>query len=123
MTAHNFEKINLLEAINKFDVICLSESYRDLSIASDKDDLNVKGYNLYRADHPNNVKRGGVCTDIRESLPVRYLNNAYLQECFVLEISVNKKKGYVVSLYRSTSQRPDEFDSFINNFEKLVIDI
>ena len=50
MTAHNFEKINLLEAyntINKFDVICLSESYLDSSIASDNDNLNIKGYNLY----------------------------------------------------------------------------
>ena len=50
MTAQNFEKINLFEAyntINKFDVICLSESYLDSSIASDNDDLNIKGYNLW----------------------------------------------------------------------------
>ena len=46
MTIHNFEKINLLEAyntINKFDVICSSESYLDSSIASDNNDLNIKG--------------------------------------------------------------------------------
>ena len=42
---------------------------------------------------------------------------------FILEISINNKNGYVVSLYRSPSQTPDEFDSFINNFEKLIIDI
>ena len=40
-----------------------------------------------------------------------------------MEIFVNNKKGYIVSLYRSPSQTPDEFDSFINNFEKLIIDI
>ena len=63
MTAHNFEKIHLLEVyhtINKFDVICLLE----LTLthpASDNNDLDITGYNLYRADHPNNVKRGGVC--------------------------------------------------------------
>ena len=60
MTAHNFEKINLLEAchtINKFDVIWLPESYLDSSIASENDNLNIKVYNLYRADHPNNIKR------------------------------------------------------------------
>ena len=94
MTAHNFEKINLLEAyntINKFDVICLSESYLDSSIASDNDNLNIKGYNLYRADHPNNVKRGGVCAYIRESLTVRCLSNAYLQGCLILKISINNK--------------------------------
>ena len=46
MTAHNFEKINLLETYNtiqKFDVICLLESYLDSSIAFDNDDLNIKG--------------------------------------------------------------------------------
>ena len=126
MTAHNFKKINLLEAyntINKFDVICLSESYLDSYRASDNDDLNIKGYNLYRSDHPYNVKRGGVCAYIRKSLPVRCLSSAYLQECLILEISINNKKGYVVSLYRSPSQTPDEFDSFINNFEKLISDI
>ena len=126
MTAGNFEKINLLEVYNtsnKFNVICLSESYLDSSVASDNDDLNIIGYNLYTADHPKNVKRGGVCVYIRESLPVRCLSNTYLQECLILEISINNKKGYVLSLYRSPSQTPSEFDSFINNLEKLIIDI
>ena len=101
MTAHNFEKINLVEAyntINKFDVICLSERYLESSIASGKDNLNIKDYNLYKADHPNNVKRGGACAYNRELLPVRCLSNTYLQECFILEISINNKTGYVVSL-------------------------
>ena len=101
MAAHNFEKINLLEVyniINKFDVIYLSESYLGSSIALDKDDLDIKGYNLYRVDHPNNVKRPGACTYIRESLPVRCFSNTYLQEFLLLEISVNNKKSYVVSL-------------------------
>ena len=40
-----------------------------------------------------------------------------------MEVSVNNKKGYVVSLYRSSGQTPDEFDSFINNLENLIIDI
>ena len=118
MTARTFEKINLLEAyntINKIDVICLSEYYLDSSIAFDNDDLNIKGYNLYRADRIN-VKRGGVSAHIRESLP-RCLSNAYLQKYLILEISINNKNGYVVSLYRSPSQTLDEFDSFINNFE------
>ena len=126
MTARNFEKINLLEAYNtikKFYVICLSESYLDSSIASDNDNLNIKCYKLYRTDHPINGKRGGVCAYIRESLTVRCLSNAYLQECLILEISINNKTSYVVSLYRSPSQTPDEFDSFINDFEKLIIDI
>ena len=52
VTEHNVGKIKLLEAyntINKFDVICLSESYLDSP-------LNIKGYNLYRANHPTMLK-------------------------------------------------------------------
>ena len=81
MTAHNSAKIKLLEpynTINKFSVISSSESYLDLSIASDNVDLNIKGYNLYRADHPDNVKRGSVCAYIRESLLVTCFSNTYL---------------------------------------------
>ena len=124
-TAHNFQKINLFEVYNnnKFDAICLLESYLDSSTASNNDDLNIKGYNLYRADHPNNAKTGGVCPYIRESLPVKCLSNAYLQECYILEISINNKKGYVASLHRSPCQTRDEFDSFINNLDKLLSEI
>ena len=124
--SHNFEKINLLEAyigINKFDVICLSKSYLDSSITCDNDDLNIKGYNLYRADHPNNVKGDGVSANIRESLPVRCLSNAYLQNVLYWKFLLITKRGYVVSLYRSPSQTPVEFEPYINNFEKLIIDI
>ena len=60
---------------------------------------------------------------IRESLPVTCISNTYLQECLIFEISINNKKGYVVSLYRSPGQTQDEFYSFINNLKKLIIDI
>ena len=41
----------------------------------------------------------------------------------ILEISINNRKDYVVSLYRSLSQTPDEFGSFINNLEKFIANI
>ena len=126
MSVHNFEKINLLEVYNlikELDVICLSESYLDSYIASNNEYLNIKGYKLYRADHPNNVKRGGICAYIRELLPVWCLSNTYLQESLILKISINIRKDYVVSLYRSLSQTPDEFGSFINNLQKLIANI
>ena len=34
-----------------------------------------------------------------------------------------KKKGHAVSLYRSPSQRTDEFEAFLANLEKLISDI
>ena len=51
------------------------------------------------------------------------MSNSYLKECLILDVSINNKRGYVVSLYRSPSQTPDEFDSFITNLEKVVVDI
>ena len=62
--AHDFIKLSLLRAyisINKFDIICLSETYLDLSISSNDGKLEVPGYILVRADNLNNIKRGGVC--------------------------------------------------------------
>ena len=126
ITAHNFAKIDLLQAYNiihQYDMICLSESYLDASVSSDNDNLNIDGYKLVRADHPGNVKRGGVCVYFKESLPVKCLSTSYLKECLILEVSINNKRGYVVSLYQSPSQMSDEFDSFITNLEKIVVDI
>ena len=58
--AHNFEKVNPLEAyntVNKFDVICLSETHLDSHILSDNDNLVIKGYKFVRDDHPDDIKR------------------------------------------------------------------
>ena len=52
--------------------------------------LQIEGYNLVRADHPNNVKRGGVCIYFRESLPV--ITIPYLKEVVLLELVQNNKK-------------------------------
>ena len=49
---------------------------------------------MVRADHPNNVKRGGVCAYARESVPVRNFSNSYLSECLTLEVTISNKKGY-----------------------------
>ena len=46
----------------------MSETYLDSSIPDNLTD--IRGYNLVRADHPDNIKRGGVCIYYKESLPV-----------------------------------------------------
>ena len=61
LAAHNFEKVGLLEAfntINKFDIICVSECYLDLTFSSDCEDINIKGYQFVRADHSQQYKKG-----------------------------------------------------------------
>ena len=53
--AHN--KLSLLSAYNtlhshRFDVICISETYLDKSTYNDA--LSIDGYNIIRADQPDN---------------------------------------------------------------------
>ena len=84
IATHNFIKISLLKAyitIYNYDVICLSEVYLDSSIPSDDNTLEIPGYDLIRADHPSNSKRGGDCDYYRNSLPLKILDISYLQEC------------------------------------------
>ena len=120
LTVHNFKKVNLLEAyntVNKFDIICLSEYSPDSSIVTENNNSKINGYNMVRADHPNKVKRGGVCAYVRESLPVRNFSNSYLSKCLTFEVTISNKKAYVINLRRSPSQTSDEFESFISNLE------
>ena len=73
------------------------------SISSNDERLSLEGYDMIRVDHPNNVKRGGVCVYIKNSLATRICNISNLNECVVVELNINNKKGYVIALYRSPS--------------------
>ena len=105
----------------KYDFICLSETYLD-STAPDNL-LEIDGYNLVCVDHPNNIKRGGVCIYYKESLPVRVISLPHLKEALVLETNHDNKKMIVSAIYRSSSQNNRAFDSFLLNFEQLLSDI
>ena len=88
LSAYNFAKLTQLKVYNsiyKHDFICLSQTYLDS--ATTKNLLQIEGYNIVRADHLNNVKRGGVCIYYKESLPVRGINLPYFNEALLLEIS------------------------------------
>ena len=126
LASHNFEKVELLEAfnaINKFNIICVSESYLDSMFSSHNEDINIKGCQLVMANHNNNIRRGGVCAYFTESLPVRVVPNHHLSECLILEVNLKNKKGYLVSFYHSPNQNPEEFELFLTNLENLLADI
>ena len=75
LSAHNFSKLTQMKtyiSMYKHDFICLSETYLDSSTPDGL--LEIDGYNLVRADHPNNIKRGRVCIYYKESLPVRVIS-------------------------------------------------
>ena len=85
--------------------------------------IEIEGYKLIRADHPDNIKRGGVCIYYKESLPVRVISTPYFKEALLLEMSYNNKKVLVSVIYCSPSQTNDEFDTFLSNLQLLLNDI
>ena len=124
ITAHNFSKLTQLKAYistYKHDFICLSETYLDSSIPDNL--IEIEGYNLVRADHPDNIKRGGVCIYCKESLPVRIKTLPYFKEALLLEMMHNNKKVLVSVIYRSPSQSNCEFESFLTNYDYLLSEI
>ena len=89
ISSHNYVKISLLKAyitVHKFDIVCLSETYLDSSTRSDDDNLEIEGYDVARADHPTNTKRGGVCIFYKKCLLLRVLNIIFLNECINFEL-------------------------------------
>ena len=123
LPAHNYAKVSLLQAFNtlhNFDLICLSETFLDSSISSEEESLVIDNYELLRADHPNDTKRGGVCIYHKKSVTVDVLELSQLSECLVCEVSVQNKKGFFVTLYRSPNQNHDGFQNFLYEFEKLL---
>ena len=118
ITSHKFLKVKLLSAYNaiqKFDIICISESYLNSDILSSDEKLNITGYDMFRADHPSGDRRGGVCIYYKETLPIKELKISYLQESICFDLKIGNKLCSIVSLYRSPSQTSDEFENFLNN--------
>ena len=98
IAAHNFIKMSLLQVyntINRFDIICLSETYLGNSYHTDDDQLTFPGYNLIRADNSNNIKRG-VCIYHQDSLSVKVINLNILNKCLVCELSLRLSSEYLL---------------------------
>ena len=77
ISAYNIEKFHLLQAFNcvhKFDLICLSETYLNSTFS-----CNWDGFKLIKADHPNNVRSGGICIFYNEKLPLSVEYNSITQ--------------------------------------------
>ena len=115
---HN--KLSMLEAYNiarKYNAICISESYLDSTLPLDSVSLN--GYNLTHADHPDNVKRGGVCMYNKENLSLRIISTPYFDKCLLCEVTCQNQKSYIAVIYCSPSQSCNEFEDFILNLKNL----
>ena len=97
--AHN--KLSLLTAYNSaliYDLICLTETYLDST--GDPNNLLINGYNVLRADHPYNVKRGGVCLYYRENVTLQLVDTPYIKQSILCEINIQNTTCYVAVTYR-----------------------
>ena len=56
-------------AFQKFDIICLSETYPDFTVALGDDNSEISGYKLVQSDQPSSNKRSGVCLCYKSILP------------------------------------------------------
>ena len=123
----NFIKIPHLEAYaisHNIDIICLSETFLNTSYSNNDTRLHLHGYSLIRADHPKDLKRGGVCIYYKEHLPlICKLNLTPLDECIVCELKIGNKKCFITVLYRSPSQSLEEFERFKNGWENTISNI
>ena len=55
-------------------------------------------YNFICADHPSNVKKGGVGIYYKESIADHIININFLSECLLCAVPVNNKKNYIAVL-------------------------
>ena len=118
IAAHNYAKSSVLTAYNlarSFDIIRLSETYLNSETPSNDTCLVLPGYTLFHSDHPFNNNRGGIFIFYKPTLPLRILNISNLDECRNFEVNITNKFSHFIQLYRSPSQKKDEFQAFKSN--------
>ena len=60
ISVHDYSKLFLLKgyiSVNKFDIICILETYVDFTVSLDDQNLVIPGYNLVSSDDPSNTKQ------------------------------------------------------------------
>ena len=56
--------------MDSYDLTCLPEAWLNSTTSIHSNDLlPLKGYNLYRVNDPDNVEKGRVCVNYKETLP------------------------------------------------------
>ena len=87
------------------------------------DKIFIEGFSkeVFRNDHPSNIKIGDVCTYFREGLPImRRKDHELLQEIAVAEVNVGRRRIFMVTVYRSPSQTSEQFEVFMGNPQRTV---
>ena len=104
--------------LQKFDVICISETYLNSSVNENL--VLIPGDPFLRSDHRGNLKKDGVCLYYKENLSLRQIETPYFSQCLLCELIIQNKVGYIAAIHRSPSHSVNEFDDFLLNFEKRL---
>ena len=94
-----------------------------MTISDDDNILHIEGYNLIRPDHPDNIKRGGICLLQKGFSFLRKIELSYITECLLCEVIVKGQVDFIIVSYHSPSQTSFQFDDFLSNFDKLFNDV
>ena len=93
----------LLQVITLTYYVCL-KLFLDSTTPNDDVNIQINGYSLLRADHPNDIKQGSVCIHSKELLPLIRRNDlTNIKDCLITETNVNNEKCCFRCLYRSES--------------------
>jgi len=87
------------------------------------DDVFIEGFSreIYRSDHVNNIRSGGVCIYYREGLAVhRRKDLELLNEMVCVEVNIARKKIIFSVLYRNPSQNVEEFHECISRLQTVI---
>ena len=115
--AHN--KLALLSAYNyiyKYDIICIFETFLLKLSSTHSNILIINRHNFVRADHPDNMKKGGLCWYFKEMLQLRQINTSFCPKCLLCEVTIDNTVGCVSVICRSLSQPAEKFKEFSETF-------
>ena len=76
---------------------------------------------MIRSEHPSNSKREGVAIYYKNFLPLKLIDVNYFSESVLFQLQISFQICNFISLYRSSSETADDFDSFLDN-SKLDLD-
>ena len=76
---------------------------------------------MIRSEQPSNSKREGVAIYYKNFLPLKLIDVNYFSESVLFQLQISFQICNFISLYRSSSETADDFDSFLDN-SKLDLD-
>ena len=105
--------------MHNFNLIAISESSLTPDIPDEQ--IEIPGYISLRNDLPTEDTHGGVLIYHRIDLPAkRRPDLETLPNLLVVELSISRKKVFLVLVYRKYGQNADQFVDYIAKMDELL---